>query len=472
MADRYLQLTQSHWGRVLASRIGLSTPPRLRRAAAGYRQEPLSARRVHVSAIGTAALAPEILAALYGAGAQLLADPAYETWPRLNSAAESCGLALKSEATSGNETIEAVVVDASGLAAVDDLRGLLQVLQPRLRQIDRCGRIVIVGDLPSGCDSPASAALAAGLDGFVRALGKEQGRRGVTVNRITVALGAEEQLAGPLRWLLSEHSAFVSGQTLTLTPDQQAPAGEFVLPLRGRQAIVTGAAQGIGAAIVRALAREGAHVIGVDRPEEEAALVETVGQHGGHALMMDITGPGAARRLVDEAGAVDIVVHNAGVIRDRTLGRMTPEQWDLVMAVNLQAILSINERLLADDEPGGLKAGGRIVALSSISGLAGNPGQTNYSTTKAALIGYAARFAQRIDPERAAMNVVAPGMIETRMTDSMPTFPREIGRRLNALSQGGLPIDVAEAVTFLASPLAAGINGRCLRVCGLNLIGA
>jgi len=162
-------------------------------------------------------------------------------------------------------------------------------------------------------------------------------------------------------------------------------------------------------------------------------------------------------------------VHNAGITRDRTLGRMSASEWDGVLSVNLAAILAIDDAL----DAGGLwKEASRVVCLSSISGIAGNFGQTNYATSKAALIGYVAAQAPLHAVRGVTFNAVAPGFIETPMTNKVPFLTREIGRRLNSLSQGGQPRDVAELVTFLATPGACGINGQTIRVCGQGLMGA
>jgi 3-oxoacyl-[acyl-carrier protein] reductase len=191
------------------------------------------------------------------------------------------------------------------------------------------------------------------------------------------------------------------------------------------------------------------------------------------ALPLDVAAHDAPARLAAEVrerhGGVDVVVHNAGITRDRTLARMSPDEWDQVLAVDLASIVRLDEALLGG---GLLRDGGRLVVLSSVSGVAGNVGQTGYATAKAALIAYAAALAPRLAARGATANAVAPGFIETAMVARMPLLPREVGRRLNSLSQGGTPGDVAEAVTFLASPGAAGITGQTLRVCGQSLLGA
>jgi 3-oxoacyl-[acyl-carrier protein] reductase len=189
---------------------------------------------------------------------------------------------------------------------------------------------------------------------------------------------------------------------------------------------------------------------------------------GGSALTADIGAPGAPDRIADN-GPVDIVVHNAGITRDRTLGRMTERQWTSVLSVNLAAPARINEALL---ERGALGDGGRVVCISSISGIAGNAGQTNYATSKAGVIGLVQTCAPALARRGITINAVAPGFIETQMTDAMPFALREAGRRLSSLRQGGLPVDVAETVAWLASPGSAAVTGNIVRVCGQSLLGA
>src|ERR1700749_1102760 len=194
---------------------------------------------------------------------------------------------------------------------------------------------------------------------------------------------------------------------------------------------------------------------------------------GGSSLHPDINHddppPVIAGHLLDHHEGVDVVVHNAGITRDKTLGRMSQEQWSKVIAINLTAPQRSTEELLARDA---IRRNGRIVGVSSISGIAGNAGQTNYSTSKAGVIGFVEAYAPALAKRGLTINAVAPGFIETQMTAAMPLAIREAGRRMNSVSQGGLPIDVAETVAWFASPGSAGVTGNVVRVCGPSLIGA
>ncbi len=189
--------------------------------------------------------------------------------------------------------------------------------------------------------------------------------------------------------------------------------------------------------------------------------------------MLDVTDEDAPARISDHLlehhGGVDVVVHNAGVTRDKTLARMSEEQWDIVIGINLTAPERINEELLAREA---IRENGRIVCVSSMSGIAGNPGQTNYAASKAGVIGMVHAMAPEVGKKRLTINAVAPGFIETQMTAAMPIATREAGRRMSSLAQGGLPVDVAEAIAWYASPGSGGLNGTVVRVCGQSLVGA
>jgi 3-oxoacyl-[acyl-carrier protein] reductase len=249
------------------------------------------------------------------------------------------------------------------------------------------------------------------------------------------------------------------------------PAFDWQQPLAGRRAIVTGAARGIGASIASVLAAEGAHVIGIDIPSAREALDATMRQLNGTALAFDIAAPEAPAQIaaaLDEQG-VDIVVHNAGITKDKTIAKMTDAAWQSVIDINLSAQERIDDALLA---AGILRDGGRIIGVSSISGIAGNLGQTNYATSKAGVIGRVQSMAPSLRARGITINAVAPGFIETQMTAKIPLTIREAGRRMNSMSQGGQPVDVAQTIAWLAHPGSVGVSGQVVRVCGQSLIGA
>jgi 3-oxoacyl-[acyl-carrier protein] reductase len=370
----------------------------------------------------------------------------------------------------GDQESDVLLFDACGLTGAEGLKELYRAFHPRIRGLRPSGRIIVLGRPELCTESTEHAVAQAALDGFVRSMAKEIGRKGATANLLQVEPGAESHVRGALRFLLSDHAAYISGQPLAIRDRGEAPAFS-PRSLQGRVALVTGAARGIGAETARRLAEEGATVVLLDREETVGVLEAAAVTLKGHSLTCDVLAPDAPQRITDTLtalGGVDIVVHNAGVTRDRTLGRMPEPDWDLVMGVNLAAILKIHDALAR----GPLADGARIVLLSSTVGLAGNVGQTNYAATKAAMAGLSRRLGRDLAGRGIGVFAVAPGFIETRMTETIPFATREGARRLNNLSQGGLPEDVAEAITFLCTDGASGLSGGVLRVCGGSLIGA
>jgi 3-oxoacyl-[acyl-carrier protein] reductase len=168
-------------------------------------------------------------------------------------------------------------------------------------------------------------------------------------------------------------------------------------------------------------------------------------------------------------GKADVLVNNAGITRDKLLANMDDARWDSVIAVNLLAPQRLAQGLV---DRGILGEGGRIVGLSSMAGIAGNRGQTNYAATKAGMIGLTQALAPVLADKGVTINAVAPGFIETKMTEAIPLATREAGRRLNSLFQGGQPVDVAEAIAYFASPASNAVTGNTIRVCGQALLGA
>jgi 3-oxoacyl-[acyl-carrier protein] reductase len=469
MADRYQSFTQSGPGGFLAKRVGLPQPVRLRRYEPG--QPLLDGPALLGSAGGSRLLEPaaRVLKAA-DAEAHVLARGGEP-----QTAASQAGLETKVTTPDSNGDVRfgALIFDASGIASSAGLRELYDFFHPIIRQVGRSGRVVVLGTPPENADSKGAAVAQRALEGFVRAVGKEVGNKGATANLVYVAPGADRNVESTLRFMLSSRSAYVSGQVVRIGAGESSDPADWERPLSGKVALVTGASRGIGASIARTLARDGAHVVCLDIPDQGEALVDVANELGGSALQLDISSDDApatlAEHLRERHGGVDVVVHNAGVTRDKTLGRMSEEQWDMLLSINLTSQERINEALLSDDV---LRAGGRIVTVSSVSGIAGNRGQSNYATSKAGVIGVVDAYAPELAQRGSTINAVAPGFIETQMTAAMPVGTREGGRRLNSLSQGGLPVDVAEAIAWFASPGSGGVNGNVVRVCGQALIGA
>jgi 3-oxoacyl-[acyl-carrier protein] reductase len=416
----------------------------------------------------------------YEPGAPLLTGPAvvgttgggrlHETLIRV---LEDAGVPVQPPTATDGERLGAVLLDATGVTGPADLAAAHEFLAPAVRRLGPSSRVLVLADPPSDAGSPAQAAARQALEGLVRSVAKEL-RDGATANLLLVPAGAEASVPGPVRFFLSGRSAYVDGQVVTLAAAHVPAVEDEERPLAGEVAVVTGAARGIGASIARVMARDGASVVAVDVPAAGQSLAEVANEIGGTALQLDITAPDAAQRLIahlrERHGGVDVVVHNAGITRDKLLVNMDAARWNPVMAVNLQAQLDTTQALL--DAEGLLGSGARVVCVSSQSGIAGNRGQTNYAASKAGVIGMVRAWAPAFAERGATINAVAPGFIVTEMTARMPFGTREIGSRINSLQQGGLPVDVAETIAWLAQPSAAGVNGQVVRVCGQSFLGA
>ncbi len=449
MADAYTQFVNSRIGGQIAARTGMPRPATLRRYTPGT---PIIEGTVLVGGHDPAPLAARVAAYLTGEGVEVVA-----------------------EQPAGGR-LAAVVADLSAARSPADLESLRALVAPALRSLAPSGRVLVIGTSPqSVADDVARAAAARALEGITRSIGKEL-RAGATANLVLVQEGGEENVDAALRFFLSGRSAYVDGQVVEVGPSGAVEVPEdWARPLAGKVAVVTGAARGIGASIADVLARDGATVVCVDIPAAGEALARVANRVAGSALQLDVTARDAGTRIVEHArtrhGGLDIVVHNAGITRDKLLTNTDADRWASVLEVNLLSVLRMNEAILGD---GGISDGGHIVCVSSIAGIAGNRGQSSYAASKAGIIGLVQALAAD-DSVRArgiTVNAVAPGFIETEMTAKIPLATREMGRRVNSLAQGGLPGDVAETIAWFAQDASAGVTGQVVRVCGQSLLGA
>ncbi|MDN4175303.1 3-oxoacyl-ACP reductase [Nocardioides sp. SOB77] len=447
MSDRYRDFTSSPIGKILVKNLGLPNPTKLERYEAGA---PLVSGTVGLGGRGRLAESLSGILDTVGIASTEVTGPPAE-----------------------GQRFKGLVFDATGLTTSADLVALRDFFTPLLRSLETNPRVVVLGTPPeqvSGAERVAQRA----LEGFTRSLGKEIGRGG-TSQLVYVAEGAESAVTSTLAFLLSPKSAYVSGQVVRIGAHGATVAGEVAdwqQPLAGKVALVTGASRGIGESIARVLHRDGATVVGVDVPQAADPLQQLMKELDGDWLTLDITGKDAPQRIAhhleEKHGGVDVVVHNAGITRDKKLANMAEDRWDSVIGVNLTAPERITRELL---DQGVVNAHGSIIGVASIAGIAGNVGQTNYAASKAGVIGLVDSLADELE-DGITINAVAPGFIITQMTAAVPFATREVGQRLNAMSQGGLPVDVAETIAWYANPASSAVNGNVVRVCGQMMLGA
>ena len=445
MADAYTRFIRSAPGGLLAKQLGLPRPSRLLRRE--DRPEPV--------------LGPVVVLGA-SAGADAVAHRLLEQGADVRRRVEEL------------RTIGTVIVVADELAAPAELGPLVLPLAGAMRSLAPGARIVTISRPATGED-PARDAARGGVEGFLRSLAHEM-RGGGTANGILLEDGVEVDAPGAigaLRFFLSARSAFVTGQLLRVSSTAGSATENPTLPLAGRTALVTGAARGIGAAIARTLAADGARLVLLDVPGAGTELARLANELRAVPIQLDVTSDGAGERLIaflrEKGLSLDVLVLNAGITRDKLFANMTPDRWDPVLAVNITSQISLTEALLEAGDVLGEHP--RVVSLASTSGIAGNRGQTNYAASKAGVMAFVDALAGRLAAVDGTANAVAPGFIETEMTARMPALTREVARRLNSLQQGGLPVDVAEAIAFLASDEAGGVQGQTLRVCGQNMVG-
>ena len=443
-SDLFSQIVNSPPGSLLAKQLGIPQPEKLRRYKAG--EPPLGGSLLIVAEPLRTALADHY---------ELVGNNMGGRW------ADSFG---------------GLVFDATGIAAPADLTQLHDFFPPLLRNLGPSGRVVVIGTIPDQAESTDERIAQRALEGFTRSLGKEL-RHGATAQLVYLSPKAKPAATGiesTMRFLLSGKSAYVDGQVIYVGDADSTPPADWDKPLAGKVAIVTGAARGIGAVIADVFARDGAKVVAIDMEDAAQALSETANRVGGTGLTLDVTSPGAVDRITEHLrehydGRADVLVNNAGITRDKLLANMDDARWNAVLAVNLLAPQQLTEGLV---DNGAIGEGGRVIGLSSMAGIAGNRGQTNYAATKAGMIGLTQALAPSLYDKGITINAVAPGFIETKMTEAIPLATREVGRRLNSLYQGGQPVDVAETIAYFASPASNAVTGNVVRVCGQAMLGA
>ena len=325
--------------------MGLPVPTPLERWEPG---SPLLDGRALVGAAPGGRLGASVVSVLGAAGVET-ATEMQEDLREAAAAADLDATVWNSDAPS-QDRFKALVFDASGITGSEQLSELHRFFHPAIRTMTGNGRIIVLGTPPEDTSTPHEQTAQRALEGFTRSLGKEA-RGGGTVQLVYVAPGAENQLESTLRFLLSPKSAYVSGQVVHVGKGTKPPKVDWERPLEGKVALVTGASRGIGASIASVLARDGAHVVGLDIPALGDDLRAVTSELGGSALEVDVTDDDAPAVIADhlktEHGGVDIVVHNAGVTRDKTIAGMDEGRWKQVLDINLTSQERIDEALLA-----------------------------------------------------------------------------------------------------------------------------
>ena len=343
MRDVLLEIGSRPAARRLIGRLGLPLPlpQKLTRGRGAWEARPLADQNIVVGGTAGGRIGSVLAKAVAAAGGYpVVASGDAEPFREIGKAYGRPATTVDLAALPSGFRAHALVFDATELAGPATLRGLYDFFHPLVPVLRSCGRAVVLGRPPAEATTIASAAARGALDGFVRSLAKEIGRRGSTANLVWVGPNAETRIEPVLRFLLSARSAFVTGQPITIDGRVPGPPEPpFVRPLEGKVALVTGAARGIGKTIAERLSQEGAHVVCLDRPADDAAGGQVAQAIGGSFLGVDIAEEGApatiAAYLRAGHGGVDVVVHNAGVTRDKTLARMSPEMWDTALAINL-----------------------------------------------------------------------------------------------------------------------------------------
>lgn len=458
----------------LLAAVGVATPTKLERYDSA--QKTCFSGNILLGAAANSDLLQAVFVALEDTDANLYSPEHGPGFAHIEALAQTsnCGIKNYQQDTDNNPRFKALVFDASAISNSSELVSLHQFFQQGLKQLETCSRIIVLGRPPQSLTDSKHHTAQRALEGFTRCLSKEVGKKGTTVQLVYVEAGAEAGTVSPIQFLLSSRSSYVSAQVIRVNNPQGTLGNpQWQQPLAGKVALVTGASRGIGEKIARVMTADGALVIGLDIPAAAEPLNALMAEIGGKALPLDIcaeeTPASIAAFCNEHYQGLDIIVHNAGVTRDKTLRNMPEHFWSMTIDINLGAEERINDYLLQHDV---LRNSGRIVCVSSVSGIAGNFGQTNYGASKAGVIGMVESMAPVLQARDITINAVAPGFIETQMTNAIPFLVREVGKRINALGQAGKPEDVANTIAFLASPGSGMVTGNVIRVCGQSMLGA
>ncbi len=445
MSDSFLDLAKNKALKNSLKKVGIRLPQPLNRDFKAYREGMFSSSKMAV--LGSGILNKTICSFAYKHSINL-------TCLDVNK-----DNVVNYEALKYDDKLQSLIFDACDLDLVSGLDVVYKFFNLYSSMIKKCGKVII---LSSNKDPVFDAT----LSGFMKSLSKELGGIGVCVNKVLITeevLSEDLDLEDILTFLCSNKAAYITGQTIVI--NKSAETKVFTKPLEGKTCLVTGASRGIGLSICQAFAREGAHVIGVDLPVLQQKLINEMTKIGAQSYTLDITDRSKYNELlgfINSRGKIDVLIQNAGVTRDGVFKRLKYAKWNQALDVNLFALMDLT-KALAPCYSKDMK----IVCLSSIAGLAGNFGQTNYAASKAGVKAFVADYASK-NPS-VTINAVAPGFIETEMTEKIPFLIRFFGRRLSSLNQGGLPSDVADLCVFLS--IQANINGETIRCCGGNLIG-
>ena len=455
MSDYLVDLGANRTARNLVRTLGLPLPlpQKLERGKGPLSARPVEGKTVWVGLVGAAdatvqaALAASIPA--LGASVALL-GPGFDPQP-WNEAGEGFGRPVdRKDLPADDDKGHALVFDATGARTVADLKALYNLGHNSVRKLARCARIVVVGRPPESMGTPAEVAVQRSLTGFAKALAKELGAKGITSNVLEVAVGAEDRLGGPLAFLLSKRSAFVTGQTLAVDARVDGTPGAWsARPLDGKVALVTGAARGIGKATAKRLAEEGAKVLVLDRPADAGPLGEVARSVGGVAVAADITDDGAAAAILEAAGegGLDIVVHNASTLGPTPLPRLDEiddEDFEQVFQVGVLGPQRLTRSIIGNMA---LRGEGTVISISSDAAVEAYPRWGAYSAAKAAQDHLMRIWASECEREGLRFLSIDPGEMDTEMhaaalPDADPSTlarPQLVAERIATLVEDSAP---------------------------------